>query len=170
VIDTARYFASGFFGLDWNHTNSSTLLIIPEDFDMGANTLTPGISCLKYRQDDKEGHDQGYNLTKQFVSTYAPAIRQRLLTQNPGIEFEDDEIYAMQEFCGFEITVRGSSPWCALFSQNEFLGFEYARDLLHYYRAGPGTKYAGAMGGLWVNATLKLMLEGPGAGSLFFSL
>jgi acid phosphatase len=137
---------------------------------MGANTLTPGDTCFKYLHDKEEGHSKGYNKIRQFISTYTPPIRQRLLAQNPGIEYADDEIYAMQEMCGFEITVRGSSPWCDVFSQDEFLSFKYARDILHYYRAGPGTKYAGVMGSLWVNATLNVMLEGPGAGPLFFSL
>jgi hypothetical protein len=42
----------------------------------------------------------------------------------------------MQEMCGFEIMVRGMSKWCDVFTQAEWLGFEYARDVLHYYRAG----------------------------------
>jgi acid phosphatase len=64
-----------------------------------------------------------------------PAIRERLAKQTD-MYFEDHEIYAMQEMCGFEITVRGRSDWCDVFTQDEFLSFEYARDVLHYYRAG----------------------------------
>lgn len=42
----------------------------------------------------------------------------------------------MQEMCGFEITVRGKSKWCDVFTHEEWLEFEYARDVIHYYRAG----------------------------------
>ena len=65
----------------------------------------------------------------------------------------------MMEMCGFEILVRGDSPWCKVFTREEWLDFEYARDLLHFYRAGPGNKYAGAMGWLWLNATQDLISQ-----------
>lgn len=106
----------------------------------------------------------------EYRATYLGAISERLLEQT-GMRFSDQEVYAMQEMCGFETTVRGRSDWCDVFTQDDFLGFEYARDVLHYYRAGPGQKYAASMGWLWLNATTNLMLEGAGAaGPLFFSL
>lgn len=168
VIDTARYFGAGFFGLDWQSV--ATLEIISEDSSLGGDTLTPGDTCLTYVDDEEEGHDKGYTVLNTFRETYLGSIRVRLLEHNPEMEFTIDELYAMQEMCGFETTVRGGSHWCDVFTRDEFLGFEYARDLLHYYRAGPGTKYAAVMGWLWLNATTNLLVEGPSAGPLFFSL
>lgn len=52
-------------------------------------------------------------------------------------------------------TVRGVK----VFTREEWLDFEYARDLLHFYRAGLGIKYAGAMGWLWLNATQDLISQ-----------
>ncbi|KAF2873028.1 3-phytase B precursor [Massariosphaeria phaeospora] len=167
VIDTARYFGAGFFGLDWQ--NRTALEVISESSELGADTLTPGDTCLAYVEDEEEGHDKGYKMMGLYRATYLDAVRQRLLKQTPEVEFTHDEIYAMQEMCGFETTVRGHSRWCDVFTQDEFLSFEYARDLLHYYRAGPGTKYGAVMGWLWLNATTNLMVEGPQAGPLFFS-
>ncbi|KAJ4297570.1 hypothetical protein N0V90_005463 [Kalmusia sp. IMI 367209] len=167
VIETARHFGAGFFGLDTQ--NNTELEVISEDASMGANTLTPGDTCLDYINDKEEGHDKGYSMLAKFRGTYLGAVRERLLEQNPEIEFTDDELYAMQEICGFETTVRGSSHWCDVFTQDDFLSFEYARDLLHYYRAGPGVKHSALMGWLWLNATTNLMLKGRLAGPLFFS-
>ncbi|KAF2116521.1 histidine phosphatase superfamily [Lophiotrema nucula] len=167
VIDTARYFAVGFFGLNW--TNIAHLEVIPETSDRGGDTLTPGDTCPEYLDDREEGYDKGARLTELYRSNYLNATRERFLNQNPSIEFNDEHLFAMQEICGFETTVRGSSPWCDAFTQDEFISFEYARDLLHYYRSGPGTKYAGTMGWLWLNATTNLMLEGHSAGPLFLS-
>ena len=116
------------------------------------------------------GHDYGPLQLEKFRSTYLPAIAARFQAQNPGIKFTDGEIYSMQEMCGFEILVRGSSPWCDVFNQDEWLNFEYARDVLHYYRAGPGNKFGPTMGWLWLNATANLLAEGEGAGKFFFSL
>jgi acid phosphatase len=169
VIDTARHFASGFFGLNWQD-KAARLEVISEASELGADTLTPGDTCILFRKDVDEGHDKGYVKLKKFQKTYMPSIRDRLEIENPGTDFSNDDIYAMQELCGFEITVRGSSQWCDVFTRDDFLAFEYARDVLHYYRAGPGTPYSEGMGWLWLNATTNLMLQGPDAGPLFFSL
>ncbi|OAG25305.1 phosphoglycerate mutase-like protein [Alternaria alternata] len=168
VIETAKHFAAGFFGIDYNITNKAILQVISEHSSLGADTLTPGRTCLANKKDEMEGQRKGYRLLNEYRASYMPAIRERLAKQTD-MYFEDHEIYAMQEMCGFEITVRGRSDWCDVFTQDEFLSFEYARDVLHYYRAGPGQKYAASMGWLWLNATTNLLVEGPDAGPLFFS-
>lgn len=165
VIETARHFALGFFGLD----APTQLRIISEKAHRGADTLTPGRTCLANQLDTQEGKAKGYRLMGEYRNTYLPAIAARLSAQT-GLDITRQDVFSMQEMCGFETTVRGRSDWCDVFSRDEFLAFEYARDILHYYRAGPGQKYAAAMGWLWLNATTNLMLEGPGAGPLFFSL
>lgn len=177
VIETARYFVTGFLGLDWDSSSLKTtaakaqLHVIPETPDRGADTLTPGDTCLKYRQDMQTGHDYGLIQLSKFRSTYLPAIAARFQAQNPGIRFTDEEVYSMQEMCGFEILVRGSSPWCDVFTQEDWLDFEYARDVIHYYRAGPGNRFGPVMGWLWLNATAELLSTGPEAtGRFFFSL
>ncbi|CAI6260895.1 unnamed protein product [Periconia digitata] len=167
VIDTARYFASGFFGHDWHKI--AELEIIPETSSMGANTLTPGDTCLAYGEDAEEGHDSGDAMLARFRPNYIEKPMKRILANNPGLDLTHDDVYAMQEMCAFETTARGSSPWCDVFTQDDMLGFDYARDIQHYYRVGPGTKYSAVMGWLWLNATTNLMLQGPEAGPLFFS-
>ncbi|KAI4204945.1 MAG: hypothetical protein LQ350_000797 [Teloschistes chrysophthalmus] len=169
VIETARYFATGFFGLDWDSRQAAKLHIIPETPDLGADTLTPGDTCLKYREDLLTGHDYGLIQLSNFRSAYLPPVSARFEKQTPGIKFTDGELYSMQEMCGFETLVRGSSPWCNAFTHDDWLNFEYARDIIHYYRAGPGNKYGAVMGWLWLNATANLLAEGPDAGRLFFS-
>ena len=111
-------------------------------------------------------------MLSRFHEAYIPAIAERLRSkeQNPNIKFSNVDIFSMQEMCGFETIVRGSSPWCDVFSEDDWDAFEYARDVIHYYRAGPGTPYAGTMGWLWLNATTHLLQQGPDAGTMFFSL
>ncbi|PWW78411.1 phosphoglycerate mutase-like protein [Tuber magnatum] len=167
VIDTARYFGAGFFGLE---SKRAELQIISEDESKAGDTLTPGDTCKNYVEDPELGHDYGYEMLYKYRATYLPAIAQRLEEENPGLQFSDSEIYSMQEMCGFEITVRGNSKWCDVFTKKEWSQFEYARDIIHYYRAGPGNKYGKAMGWLWLNTTANLIAEGPeSAGPLYFS-
>lgn len=169
VMDTARYFGVGFFGIRWE--DQATLHIIPESPDQGADTLTPGRTCSNYRNDvDRYGHQYGYRMMDMIRSTYEPAIVRRLAKQNPDLEFAEGEIFIMQCLCGFETIVKGSSHWCKVFTEEEWESFEYARDVIHFYRAGPGNPYSASMGWLWLNATANLLKEGDSAGPLFFSL
>lgn len=167
VIETARYFSTGFFGR--NSASSAKLHVIPETSDLGADTLTPGDTCLNYRIDVDRGHDNGARQLVNFRSTYLPSVSSRFHKQNPGIIFSNAEIYSMQELCGFETLVRGKSQWCDVFSHEEWLNFEYARDVIHYYRSGPGNPFGPVIGWLWLNATAELLENGPTAGKLFFS-
>ena len=147
------------------------LHIILETAERGADTLTPGRTCLNYRNNaDEYGHDYGYRMMDAIRSTYEPQIAERLAIQNPDFVFTESEVFAMQMICGFETIAEGSSPWCDVFNKEEWESFEYARDVIHYYRAGPGNPYSASMGWLWLNATANLLMEGPSAGPLFFSL
>ncbi|OAL36030.1 hypothetical protein AYO20_04692 [Fonsecaea nubica] len=156
-VETAEHFAAGFFGPDWKSDGSAELVIIPEDEARGANTLTPGDSCLSYREDKRHGRGHGYMKLAEWQSTFSRPIAERLANDAEGMAFSALDIYGMMEMCGFEILARGKSLWCDVFEQHEWLQFEYARDLLHYYRAGPGNKFGAIMGWLWLNATQQLM-------------
>lgn len=166
-IETAKHFANGFFGSRWQEEASAKLHIIPETADRGADTLTPGDTCLKYVEDEVYGHDRGYAELAAWQAVFAKPIAERVKAYVGGLELNPLEIYGMMEMCGFEILVRGSSPWCDVFSHEEWLDFEYGRDLLHFYRAGPGNDFAGAMGWLWLNATTTLLADSAASGVYF---
>ena len=104
-----------------------------------------------------------------WMDMFTGPIIQRLEGQNAGISLEPMEVYSMMDMCGFEILARGDSPWCDVFTHEEWLDFEYARDVLHFYRSGPGNRYAGAMGMLWLEATKKLLLQDTD-GEVYFSI
>ncbi|QIX01064.1 hypothetical protein AMS68_006581 [Peltaster fructicola] len=168
VIDTTKYFLDAFIGPDW--PQSADLQIVPETADQGADTLTPGDTCLRYANDaDDFGWNYGSWIVDIFKSTYLDAIHHRLLEDNPNLPLSENELYVMQEMCAFELMAIGESEWCNVFTHDDWEGFEYARDLLHYYRSGPGNPYSATMGWLWLNATASLLLAGPEAGTLFLS-
>jgi len=169
VIETAKYFASGFFGVEWKE--HAPLHVISEGTDLGGDTLTPGKTCLDYRANvNDQGREYGARKLYEWRSHYLPIVIERLAGQNPGLRFTETEVYSMQELCGFETIAKGSSQWCDVFTHDEWLDFEYARDILHYYRTGPGNPYSRAMGWLWLNATANLLRQGPAAGPIYFSL
>lgn len=71
----------------------------------------------------------------------------------------------MQELCGYETVIRGSSPFCNLdvFPPNDWLGFEYTNDIQYFYNAGYANQISGVLGFPWVNASAGLLL-GDNAG------
>ncbi|KAK5090758.1 hypothetical protein LTR05_000934 [Lithohypha guttulata] len=166
-IETAKHFANGFFGSKWEQDNSAQLVIIPETTDRGADTLTPGSTCLRYMNDKVYGHDRGYGELNVWQNVFTKPIISRLKEDAGGLALTPIEIYSMMEMCGFETLAVGSSRWCDIFSQEEWLDFEYGRDLLHFYRAGSGNEFAGAMGWLWLNATTTLMANETARGIYF---
>jgi acid phosphatase len=89
--------------------------------------------------------------------------------KKPALSFTMEEMFSMQEMCGYETSASGRSPWCDVFTKDEWESFEYARDIMHFYRSGPGNKWGPVLGTLWLNATAQLMAEGPSAGPFFFS-
>jgi acid phosphatase len=167
-VETAEHFADGFFGTSWRTDGSAIVEVISEEFDRGANTLTPGNTCSRYIEDKVDGHDKGYGRLADWQNHFAGAIATKLVEYTAGVHLEPIDVYLMFEMCGFEILARGSSPWCDVFTSQELLEFEYARDILHYYRAGPGNEFAATMGWLWLNATKNLLLD-TAANDAFFS-
>lgn len=167
-VETAICFADGFFGPQWQDQDLASLVVIPETDDRGADTLTPGDTCLRYRHDDRLGHDLGYHKLNEWQQIFTESIIERLKENAVGVHLQALDIYSMMEMCGFEVLARGHSPWCEVFTHNEWLHFEYARDLLHFYRAGPGNVYAHTLGWPYLNATAEL-LANDSSNDIYFS-
>lgn len=47
-----------------------------------------------------------------------------------GIEFTSTDVIAMLQLCSYETNALGYSAFCGLFSQEDFLNFEYYFDLV----------------------------------------
>jgi hypothetical protein len=77
----------------------------------------------------------------------------------------------MQEMCGYETVIRGSSPFCSLelFAPNEWLGFEYANDLMYFQNTGYGNELSGVIGLPWLNATANLLLADDASQDVYAS-
>ncbi|KAK9474119.1 histidine phosphatase superfamily [Dipodascopsis tothii] len=166
VRDTAALFAAGFFGLD---SASHSLVQIPDrDPARGGDTLTPGKACPAYLADGDAGRPHAKRLTRAYLAdALAPAAAR--IGAASGVNLTAHDVFTMHELCAFELLARDRSPWCSVFEPADWDTFEYSRDLLHYYRSGPGTPYAVPLGRQYVEATSALLADGPAAGSLFFS-
>ncbi|ODQ56190.1 acid phosphatase [Saitoella complicata NRRL Y-17804] len=162
VIDSAKYFIQGFFGLHYEDT--ANLVVIPEDPELGADSLTPAPACPKW------SGSAGAEASQAFEKTYEGPIADRLNDMSPGFNFTHQDVVIMQDLCGYDLNILGISPWCQIFTQEEWLLHEYTRDVWAYYHSGYGQSVNrdGALGVPWALATTDLLKQGSDAGSLFF--
>lgn len=61
----------------------------------------------------------------------------------------------MQQLCGYESVIRGTSPFCSLslFSPDEWLAFEYTNDLMYHHNTGYGNPISAVLGYPWLKAS-----------------
>src|SRR5690606_20513228 len=86
VIDTARYFAAGFFGLEYESSGAGKLVVIDGyDPKRGADTLTPGKSCTRYKEDTEEGRELGVANLYKYQQAYLRPLVDRFAKENPGL-------------------------------------------------------------------------------------
>ncbi|KAJ4286746.1 hypothetical protein N0V90_012998 [Kalmusia sp. IMI 367209] len=138
-----------------SRSNETQSVSVPESEAEGADSLTPYKGCPKYSS------SYGSEQSSQYKKKYTKPIIERFNNLAPGLNFTADDIVGMQELCGYETVIRGSSPFCSLelFTANEFLDFEYMNDIQYFYNAGYANPISGVLGFPWVNASAGLLLE-----------
>lgn len=90
---------------------------LSDDDDILSGPVSPSLSSPK---------------SKQWLKSYAPAIATRLETFVPGLELSNTDVRFLMALCGFETAYLGGekvSPWCNVFSDEEWGQNEYWYDL-----------------------------------------
>ncbi|KAK0725275.1 histidine acid phosphatase [Lasiosphaeris hirsuta] len=135
--------------------NTINVVSVYESKEAGANTLTPYKSCPAYA--GATGSEQ----STKYREIFTKPIVARLNTLAPSFNFTDKDVFGMMELCGYESVIRGSSPFCNLdlFSPDDWLGWEYASDIMYHYNTGYGNDASGVIGLPWLKATGDLLLD-----------
>lgn len=151
VVDSAESVARGFFGPTWQE--QSRLVVLSESEDQGFNSLTPDEGCPNFN----------YTFNGDYSSNFAAQALASTLKQFqndlPGVKAEATDIINLMSLCYYDLNVVGESPWCEYFGANDWVAFEYARDLNYYYSTGPGNPLSLAVGSVVANASLSLLKQ-----------
>ncbi|CDO72281.1 hypothetical protein BN946_scf184970.g133 [Trametes cinnabarina] len=95
-------------------------------------------------------------------SAFAPPIAKRLSRGAPGAELTNDDVFNLMAMCPFESVAKETmSPFCAMFTEDEFRAFEYHGDLEKYYKTGYGEKLGPIQGVGYVNELLARLTGTP---------
>jgi hypothetical protein len=92
-----------------------------------------------------------------FMSFYTTPIIQRLQPHSP-VRLTQMDIMGMQQLCGYESGINGKkSDICDVFTDDEWMAYEYAWDLKYSYMVGHGNPLSPYLGFPWLNITTQLM-------------
>lgn len=123
VVDSARYFGLGFFGLDAsNHYNLEVLT----ETDYQNNTLAPKNAC---RNADNDDFMYDEYLSSQWQDIYLEAPRKRLQKNFHSYNLTKTDVYNMMLSCPYLTSGIGFSQFCHLFTKEEWENFAYDQDL-----------------------------------------
>ncbi|CAF0840388.1 unnamed protein product [Didymodactylos carnosus] len=149
---SANAFFAGLYGGIQEDTIGQVILIA-EGEEQGANTLTPHKSCPRFSD------SAGAKEADIWLKYYTGSIIARFAAMGTGFNFSANDVLAMQELCGYETVIRGSSLFCPIFTSDEWLSFEYYFDIKYHYQLGYGADRSPSLGMPWVVASSNLLNE-----------
>ncbi|CAO2647423.1 Nn.00g083450.m01.CDS01 [Neocucurbitaria sp. VM-36] len=142
MVKTAQNFAAGFFGVP-EFLNEVNIEILVETLGLN-NSGAPYEVCNNSNVATKGSI--GSTVATRFAANAFNSTIARLQSQASGINFTATDVIAMLQLCSYETHALGYSAFCDLFSQEDFLNYEYYFDLAFYYNNGPGSPVAAAQG------------------------
>lgn len=164
IRNSASAWAAGFFGIYGDDPNRSKesldkLRNAPEDVykiilqteaRRQNSTLAGYFSCPNA---DNSKYVNGGRKMREWINIYLEEAVIRLGKLLPGVdsnEFKASDVFNLQNICSYETAAYGSSPFCGLFTEKEWRGYEYAADLAFYGMASHGTPVGAPEGAGWL--------------------
>ncbi|KAL3303679.1 histidine acid phosphatase [Colletotrichum asianum] len=145
--------------------DTMNVVSVYESKESGADSLTPYKACPAYSS------SAGSEQSAQFQEKFATPITKRLNALASDFNFTVNNVFGMQQLCGYETVIRGRSPFCDLdlFSPDDWLGWEYTEDIRYHYNVGYGNNVAPYVGMPWLNATASLLMADAADEDLYVS-
>lgn len=140
VIESAQWFAQGYFGRAWTNLSSSAFSTLSED-NVTVSWITPMVRytilfwrrysalCRIVKWQDtcpKWQYAYGGNATTTWGAVYLPPITRRLNALLPGVGLTDADTHGALYACAYDYAAHGVSPWCGAFTAHELADFECA--------------------------------------------
>jgi hypothetical protein len=111
----------------------------------------PHKACKAFSK--KPGNDE----LETFMSHYTIPVIGRLQSFSP-VKLEEKDIMGLQQLCGYESAIRGKkSDICDVFTDSEWMAYEYAWDLKYSHMVGHGNPLSPYLGFPWLNTASELM-------------
>ncbi|PPQ70094.1 hypothetical protein CVT24_003866 [Panaeolus cyanescens] len=150
VVDSATNWTTGFSFASNNVFNPSLSVILNESLN---DTLDDNM-CPNAGSSDPQ--------TGTWTSIYGAPVAARLNSKAIGANIVAADISNLIPLCAFETVVHETlSPFCNLFTPEEFAGFEYFGDLDKFYGTGYGQALGAVQGVGYINELLARLTGKP---------
>ncbi|VDC01405.1 unnamed protein product [Peniophora sp. CBMAI 1063] len=142
VVDSSTNWTAGFGDASGETVLPVLQVVLSED---GNCTL-----CNKMCPNQVDGDE-----STTWLGAFAPNITSRLNAAAPGANLSDSDTLNLMDMCPFDTLSKGvASPFCDLFTAEEYASYEYYYDLDKYYGTGPGNTLGPVQGVGYVNELL----------------
>ncbi|KAF8187185.1 phytase [Pholiota molesta] len=150
VVDSATNWTLG-FSIASNHVFNPKLSVILSE---NLNDTLDDSMCPNAGSSDPQ--------TDIWTAIYGAPIADRLNRQAPGANLTAEDISNLIPLCPFESVANGmTSPFCAIFTPEDFAQFEYFGDLDKFYGTGYGQALGPIQGVGYVNELLARLTRRP---------
>lgn len=148
TFDTAKAFVKAFP----RHDEIEVVQII-HNHNGSMNSLIPHKSCPAFSK------EPGAKEMAEFVHHYAEHVSERLARFTP-FTLSDNDVIGLQGLCGYESAIRGKrSAICDVFTDAEWMAYEYAWDLKYAMMVGPLNPLSPYLGFPWLKAQSELFQQ-----------
>jgi len=132
---------------------SIEIVRIKHDVNGSMDALIPHKSCPKFSK------EPGQKEMEKFLDLYGGKVAKRLAEFSP-FEFEPKDVLGLQSTCGYESAIEGKrSKICGLFTDEEWMAYEYAWDLRYAHMVGPLNPLSPYLGFPWLQSQLELLSD-----------
>lgn len=167
VIESAQNWTQGFHKARMQDSDSNVreeypynILIISEETGSN-NTLDHGL-CQKF--ENAPISEIGPNAKSIWASIFTPSIAARLNSNMPGVNFTGENVIDLMSICPFETVTNEfglMSPFCNLFSEDEWHAYDYYQTLGKYYEYSWGNPLGPTQGVGFTNELIARMTSKP---------
>lgn len=153
VVQSSQNFSMGYNSVSANKLSIEldSILVISED-DGSNNTLhTKTCNALENEAPFSTLSDEQ---AATWTAIYTPNITARLNANIPTASLNNNDTVAMMDLCTFETvaTANGAvSPFCTLFTEDEWVSYSFLQSIDKYFADGPGNKFGATNGVGFVN-------------------
>ncbi|KAK4178174.1 putative 3-phytase A precursor [Triangularia setosa] len=126
------------------------------------NTLSHGL-CDAFERGGKYA-EVGDSAQAIYLSTFGTPIAARINANLPGVNLTNEDIISLMDLCPFTTIASPTgvlSPFCGLFTEEEWMFYDYYESLGKYYGYGPGNPLGPTQGVGWVNELIARLTKKP---------
>ncbi|KAF2428080.1 histidine acid phosphatase-like protein [Tothia fuscella] len=123
---------------------------ITHDINGSMDALIPHKSCPNFSK------EPGTKEMAEFVSNFAHLVADRLAPFMP-FRLSNNDVIGLQGLCGYESAINGrQSKICSVFTDVEWMAYEYAWDLKYAHMVGPLNPLSPYLGIPWLESQSQL--------------